>query len=346
MSKFRAWFTVCLAAGTLLLSSCSHSAEPQGDSSPKTGTQTSQSADFSPVTIKHALGTAEIKKQPERVVTLGQGAAETAIALGHTPVGMESYPWGADETGYLPWIHEAVQDKGDELPELITGGTELDIEAVAALKPDVILAPWSGITEEQYSLLADIAPTVAYPEEPWVITWEQEIEMVAKALGEENRSQELIDEVNSTFAKYAKPEYKDYTFAYIYTDGPGTLGVFFEGEQRSSFLSKLGLTIDPVVETFRDQEVPGTDSALIGLENADKLKDTDVIVTWYSSSESRKETEGQKLYMEIPAIKRGAVVAAEDQSFVTASSIINPLTVPWAAERYIPLIDAAVKAAK
>ncbi len=47
-------------------------------------------------------GTAEIDAQPERVVTLGMGSAETAIALGVTPVGMEEYPWGSDETGYLP----------------------------------------------------------------------------------------------------------------------------------------------------------------------------------------------------------------------------------------------------
>lgn len=346
MSKLRAWFTACLAASTLVLTSCSNSAEPQSDTSARPSGTATQAAEFSPVTIQHALGTAEIKEQPERVVTLGQGATETAIVLGHTPVGMESYPWGADESGYLPWIREAVEAKGDKLPQLITGGAELDVEAIAALKPDLILAPWSGITEEQYALLENIAPTVAYPEQPWVITWEQEIEIVAKALGQEGRSQELVDDVNAAFAKYAKPEYKDFTFAYIYTNGPGTLGVFFEGEQRSTFVSKLGLTADPVIETLRDMEAPGTDSALVGLENADKLKNTDVIFTWYSSPESRKETEGQKLYMEIPAIKRGAVVAAEDQSFVTASSIINPLTVPWAAERYIPLIDAAVKAAE
>jgi iron complex transport system substrate-binding protein len=36
------------------------------------------------------------------------------------------------------------------------------------------------------------------------------------------------------------------------------------------------------------------------------------------------------------------VVAPTDQSFVTGSSIINPLTVPWALERFVPMIDEAV----
>lgn len=338
MTLLRRPIAALAAATTLLLGACT-SAEPDAVSS----TGASQSgAEFSPVSIEHALGTAEITERPERIVTLGQGATETAIALGHTPVGMESYPWGADETGYLPWIHEAITEKGEELPELITGGTELDIEAIIALHPDVILAPWSGITQEQYDLLAEIAPTVAYPKEPWVITWEEEITTVATALGEGERSDELIGEVKAELDSFAKPEYADYTFAYIYNDGPGTLGVFFGGEQRAAIVSALGLTIDPVVETFRDQEVPGTDSALIGLENADKLANTDVLFTWYSSPENRTEIENQDLYQQIPAIQRGSVVAPSDPSFVTASSMINPLTVPWAAERYIPMIDEAI----
>lgn len=48
-------------------------------------------ADFEPVTVTHALGTAEITEKPERVVTLGQGSAETAVALGVIPVGTEEY---------------------------------------------------------------------------------------------------------------------------------------------------------------------------------------------------------------------------------------------------------------
>ncbi|NEE52966.1 iron-siderophore ABC transporter substrate-binding protein, partial [Streptomyces sp. SID8455] len=137
--------------------------------------------------------------------------------------------------------------------------------------------------------------------------------------------------------------YKDVTFSYIYNSGPGTLGVFKPEEQRVKMVSSLGLKVDPVVNGFK--ETPGTDSALIGLENAEKLKDSDIVFTFYTDAKNRKEIEGQKLYGEIPAIKKGAVVASNDNSFVTASSIINPLTVPWTIERYLPIIDEAVKKA-
>lgn len=332
------------AAAALALAGCS-SADKEGSAPEASGT--SETSDWQTITIDSSLGQAVIDKKPERVVTLGQGSAETAIALGTIPVGMESYPWGADDTGYLPWIHEAVTKAGGELPELFTGDTELDVEKIAELNPDLILAVWSGITQEQFDQLSAIAPTVAYPGDPWSIEWDQQIKTVAKALGEEDRAQELFDAIDAEFAKYQKDEYKDVTFSYIYNTGPGTLGVFYPEEQRAAVLKRLGLQPDPVIDELRSQfDVPGTQSALIGLENADKLANSDLIFTFYTNDENRQEIEAQPLYAAIPAVAKGAVVYSNDNSFVTASSMINPLTVPYALERFVPMIDAAIAKAQ
>ncbi|MFC0843602.1 iron-siderophore ABC transporter substrate-binding protein [Streptomyces noboritoensis] len=295
-----------------------------------------------PVKIKSALGEAVIKQKPKRVVTLGQGSAETAIALGNIPVGIESYAWGSDKTGYLPWIHDAVTKTGGKLPKQFKGGEELDIEAITELDPDVILAPWSGITQKQYDILKDIAPTVAYPDKAWSTNWDQQIDLVSKALGQPEKAKELTSKINKQLADAAatRPKYKNVTFSYIYTSGPGTLGVFKPEEQRVKMLSQLGLKVDPVVNTFK--ETDGTDSALIGLENANKLSGSDIAFTFYTDEKTRKETEAQPLYAAIPAVGKGALVHSTDQPFVTASSMLNPLTVPYSIERYLPLIDAAV----
>lgn len=323
---------------TLALTACSSS----GDTTAASTSPAGGGEGWEPVTITHALGEAIIEKKPERIVTLGQGSAETAIALGTIPVGIEEYSWGSDDTGYLPWIHDAVTDKGGELPTQFTGGTELDVEAIINLEPDLILAPWSGITQEQYDVLSDIAPTVAYEKEPWVTTWQEQITTIAKAMGQSADGDTLISDINAQLESAKRDDYKDLTFSYIYTSGPGTLGVFFPDEQRVAMVRALGLTVDPVVEDLREYEVAGTDSASIGLENADKLKDSDLIFTFYSDDKTREEIEAQPLYQQIPAISRGSVVAPTDQSFVTGSSIITPLTVPWTLERYIPIIDEAI----
>ncbi|MEK9520898.1 iron-siderophore ABC transporter substrate-binding protein [Streptomyces sp. NPDC087908] len=295
-----------------------------------------------PVTIKSALGSAVIKDKPKRVVTLGQGSAETAIALGNVPVGIEEYPWGSDKSGYLPWIHEAVTKSGATLPKQFKGGEELDIEAITELEPDVILAPWSGLTQKQYDILKDIAPTVAYPEKAWSTNWDQQIEIIAKALGQPEKAKELESKIDKQLADAAasRPKYKNVTFSYIYNTGPGTLGIFKPEEQRVAMVSKLGLKVDPIVNTFPETE--GTDSALIGLENANKLAKSDIAFTFYMDEKSRKTVEAQPLYAAIPAVKKNALVYSHDTPFVTASSMINPLTVPYSIERYLPMIDKAV----
>ncbi|MEV5204073.1 iron-siderophore ABC transporter substrate-binding protein [Streptomyces sp. NPDC053720] len=332
--------TAAAAALVLALGGCSSS-----DDGKETSGASGKSGGAFPVSIKSALGTAEIKEQPERVVTLGQGSAETAIALGHTPVGIEKYEWGSDKTGYLPWIHDAVKKSGDKLPTQFTGGEDIDFEAITELEPDVILAPWSGITQKDYDILKDIAPTVAYPDLAWSTDWDQQIDIIGKALGQTDEAKGLVSKIEKQLSDAAatRPNYKNHKFSYIYNTGPGTLGVFKPEEQRVKMLTSLGLTVDPVVNSFK--ETKGTDSALIGLENAEKLKDSDLLFTFYMDDKSRKEIEAQPLYAAMPAVKSGAMVYSNDNSFVTASSIINPLTVPWVIDRYLPLIDKAVKAA-
>lgn len=329
----RSRLLVPILAGTLLLGACSGSDTETAGETP---------VDVETVSIEHALGTAEITGKPDRIVTLGMGSAETVIALGAVPAGIEEYPWGSDDTGYLPWIHEELTERGDELPTQFTGGAELDLEAIAGLEPDLILAPWSGVTQEQYDVLATIAPTVAYPELPWTITWQEQIETIGTAMGRHSEALDLITGIEQQFTATAAahPEYRDVTFSYIYNTGPGTLGVFLRDEQRVAMVRGLGLTVDPVVDTLEETE--GTDSSVIGLENANLLNESDLIFTFYSDPANRTQIETQEVYQRIPAVERGTLVAPESQPFVTGSSIINPLTVPWALDRYIPLVDEAV----
>lgn len=334
----RGLLTASAATGLVSLAACSSS-----DSQPATSASPSaSSADAFPVTIKHALGSATIEKAPTRVVTLGQGAAEAAIALGTFPVGTETYTWGADADGHLPWVREAYEKAGQALPTSFAGGEQLDIEAIAELEPDLVLAPWSGLTQKQYDLLAELCPVVAYEKAPWTTTWDGEIATVAKALGRGAEGEQAIADLRTKLAEAgaAHPKWKGTTFSYIYTQGQGTLGLYMPTEQRVAMISALGLEVDPVVATFKPAD--GSDWALIGLENADKLAKSDLVFTWYLDAATKKQVLSQPLYAAIPAIKRGSVVTSEDPQLVTAMSMINPLTVPWALERVAPLIDAAI----
>lgn len=133
-----------------------------------------------PRTIEHAMGTTQITGRPQRVVVLDTGELDTAVSLGVTPVGAV----------------EAIT--GDGLPDYLAdrvGGVELvgtieqpNLEAIAALQPDLILS--SKLRHEDiYDQLSQIAPTV-FAEETGV-TWKENFDLYARALGRTDRARQL-----------------------------------------------------------------------------------------------------------------------------------------------------------
>jgi iron complex transport system substrate-binding protein len=294
-----------------------------------------------PVSIESTLGTAEIAAKPERVVTLGWGAADIAFSLGTTPVGIESDTWGGDEDGYQPWFRQAVEAAGDELPTTIAMYPELDIDAVVALEPDLVLAPQSGLDQATYDQLSALVPVVAYPGEPWQTSLEDQVTIAAEALGVPEKAQPLLDERQAAIEKAAtdNPELAGKTFAYVYGgDQPGALSVYLPGDTRVELLTGLGLELAPSVSALTSS--PGTFTATLGLENADQLNDADLLFTWFNSAEEQASTEAQPLWAQIPAFASGAYVPMLDPKLGMAVSVATPLSVPWALDEYLPLITA------
>src|SRR3546814_1932937 len=111
-----------------------------------------------PVSVSHKYGTTEVAAEPKRVVSLGYSDQDAILAVGVVPVATR-YWFGEEPGAVFPWARDRV---GGELPEVLTmTGGALDFEKVASLRPDLIVAVYSGITEEEYGTLSEIAPVVA-----------------------------------------------------------------------------------------------------------------------------------------------------------------------------------------
>jgi len=324
-------------AVALTLAACGGASD---DTSGDTSAEPSSDALF-PVSIDSALGTAEIPAKPERVVTLGWGAADIAFSLGTTPVGIESDTWGGDAEGYQPWFKQAVEASGDELPTTIAMYPELDIDAVVALEPDLVLAPQSGLDQATFDQLSALVPVVAYPGEPWQTSLEDQVTIAAEALGVPEKAQPLLDERQAAIDEAAadNPELAGTTFAYVYGgDQPGALSVYLPGDPRVELLTGLGMELAPSVSTLTSS--PGTFVATLGLENADQLNDADLLFTWFNDADEQAATEAQPLWAQIPAFASGAYVPMLDPKLGMAVSVATPLSVPWALDEYLPLITA------
>ncbi|WP_456844585.1 ABC transporter substrate-binding protein [Cellulomonas sp. P5_C6] len=312
-----------------------------GGASDDAGAEPSATDAAFPVSIDSALGTAEITAKPERVVTLGWGAADIAFSLGTTPVGIESDTWGGDADGYEPWFREAVEKAGDELPTTIAMYPELDVDAVVALNPDLVLAPQSGLDQATFDQLSAFVPVVAYPGDAWQTSIEDQVTIAAKALGVPDKAQPLLDERQAAIdaAAAAHPELAGTTFAYVYGgDQPGALSVYLPGDPRVELLTGLGMTLAPSVASLTAS--PGTFVATLGLENADQLDDAQMLFTWFNDADEQASTEAQPLWAQIPAFASGAYVPMLDPQLGMAVTVATPLSVPWALDAYLPLITA------
>jgi len=132
------------------------------------------------VTVKHALGKARISASPTRVVSLYQGATDTAVALGIEPVGaVESWT----EKPFYRYIRPALTDV-----RVLGLETQPDLESIAWLDPDLIVAARNR-HQAIYPLLRQIAPTVVIDD---VYDFKTLLTLMAKATGKEQVGQCLL----------------------------------------------------------------------------------------------------------------------------------------------------------
>ncbi|GAA4684924.1 iron-siderophore ABC transporter substrate-binding protein [Frondihabitans cladoniiphilus] len=330
------------AVVALSLSACSTSStSSSGSSAGSSGSSSSVDASAFPVTIKSALGSATIPAEPKRVVTLGWGSADTVVALGTTPVGIENVTWGGDSHGDYPWVTSAIEKKGDALPATFNVYPDIDVSAIAALTPDVIIAPQSGLTAAQFTTLSALAPTVAFPDKEWGTPWDEQIAIIGKALGKSTKAASLVTSLKDKLAATAaaNPSFSELTFSYVYTAEPGSLSIYQKGDPRVDIISGLGLKEDKTTSAL--PLTAGTFVSTVGLEKANVLDKTDVLFTWFNDEANEKEIEAQPLFAQIPAVERGSYVANVDQQLATASTVITPLSLPYALDRYVGMIKAA-----
>jgi iron complex transport system substrate-binding protein len=305
-------------------------------------------ADAFPVTIEHAFGETTITEQPVRVATVAWANQEVPLALGIVPVGMAAVTWGDDDgDGVLPWVAEKLDELGAEAPVLFNETDGIDFEAVNDVAPDVILAAYSGLTQEEYERLSKIAPVVAFPDVAWGTSFEQMIELNAAALGFPDEGDTLIDdlhaEVAAAMADHPGLEGQSVLFSYLDPSDMSQVGFYTSLDPRAGFLLDSGFS-EPSVVT---EESAGSDSFLasVSSEQADRFADVDVIVTYGTDPEATIAAfQADPLLAQIPAIAAGRVAVLENGTPLSAAATPSPLAISWSISDYIALLAAAAQA--
>lgn len=294
-----------------------------------------------PVTIEHKFGSTTVPAEPTRVLAIGFSEQDPVLALGVVPVAVREW-FGEKPHAVWTWAQDEL---GDGTPEVLTMPFgELNFETVLALKPDLIVATHSGITEEEYEALAQIAPTLAQPAAypDFGVPWQEQTRLIGQALGRADEAEKVVSEVEAQIAaaRKAHPEFEGKTVAWAMPAADaGQFWVVGANTPPLRFLSDLGFAYpDTVAEVVGEQ-----DSAQISSERLDLL-DVDLLIVRAETPEERTTIESNPLFQELAVVREGRVLffVGSDDPIYGALSFSTALSLPFAVEELVPLLAATV----
>lgn len=286
--------------------------------------------------VQHLYGETVIDGYPSRIVTVGLTDQDAVFALGFAPIASQA--WYADQVVY-PWAESLAEASGTTTKVMPPG--ELNIEAIAAEDPDLVIAISAGIDEAQYELLAQIAPTIAASADydAWTTPWPVQTVMIGQALDREAEARALVAEVQQQFVDAAArhPEWDGASALLASQYIEGQLLVYPSNDPATKFLTDLGFVVVDATDAHMNDTfgVPTLSSELFELLDAD-------VVLWDGYREALEEAG----LFDVPTFNVLDVVQEGRNVFPSASvadalSFRNVLSLPWALEQLEPQIAAA-----
>ncbi|WP_433165476.1 ABC transporter substrate-binding protein [Kribbella sp. CA-247076] len=300
-----------------------------------------------PVTIDHVFGSTTIEARPQRVVAIGGGDMEAAIALEVIPVG------GADWfgfTGTRGWVKTALGDRPAPKP---LQAFEPKFEEIAALKPDLILYVNSQNDRKQFDTFNAIAPTIAAPagtKNVYGVTWQDQVSEIAKATGTTARGEQVIKDTEALIAAAAKanPEFAGKTItAGVYS--ADSLSAWLPSDPRMHLLTSLGFEPNPQIVAMENGDFyVKITPELTGTMDADVI----YLAALDGGGKLDPAVAKDKLFNALPAVKGkhvayfgGAPVintSTPSGEFSSAFSIGGPLGIKYVLPLLIPQLKKAV----
>ncbi|WP_086779594.1 ABC transporter substrate-binding protein [Streptomyces griseus] len=259
-------------------------------------------------TVETPMGDVQVKEAPERVVVLDTAELDSALTLGVKPVGATH----ADVTsGFLNYLPKDQLSGIKDVGQMMTP----NLEAIAALKPDLILT--SKIRHgDKYDELSKIAPTVmtentGYP-------WKENFQLHAEALGKRTEAKMVTDDYANHVADVTKAlGGKDKAAAtevnmVRFVEG-ADIRIYGKKNYIATILADVGLGRPAITDQAKDGFSYDVSPEKIDLADADV-----VFHSTYGDPKKSKETEttGSGLWKNMDAVKNGKVFAVDDQLWI------------------------------
>lgn len=304
MKKSVGAFVSVLAAGSLALVGCG------GGSS--AADETDESAT---ITVPTSRGDVEVPKDAKRIVAISGAAADTAAALGRTPVAAAGLvATGSD--GLYPWEQDLLGDVADD--SLVDGQSfEVNVEKVAELEPDVILAaPWNVTDDSVYKQLSAVAPVITPDSESANPDWDDTAKAVGAALGQDKEVDKLIEKTKRDLESTGDElGVAGKTYQLI---SPQKGEIYFGNAKP---LELYGL------KPGKHQTPDEVNNTALSTEKMNEL-DADYLFIWPLDEDGKKLVEDNPAYQDLPSVKNDSAMFV-DENFAAAINAASPASLEW-----------------
>jgi iron complex transport system substrate-binding protein len=272
------------------------------------------------------------------VVVVGLTEQDALLALGVVPVATTE--WFGDLPGAIQsWAKDELGNAA--VPQVLKNVDGVQFEKVAALKPDLIVGMYSGLTKEDYATLSKIAPTLAQPADAgdYGVGWDEVTKTIGKAVGKSAEAEKLVKDTEALFAKAtaANPAFKGAsalfatTYEGYYVYGPK--------DARGRFLQSLGFVLPADLASVTGEDF----GANISKERIDLL-DTDVLIWLVDDyAKDKAAVQGDPLYAALAVKKEGRdLFLTNTEELGNASSFVSVLSLPFLLEGIVPQLAQAI----
>lgn len=272
----------------------------------------------------------KIPQNPTRVVTLGEGVLDSALALDVTPVGTVSARGQSGTPAYLG-------AKAAQVPIVASSQTP-NLQQILKVHPDLILVDDTTGARNKLGELSKIAPTVLVAR--YADGWETFFDSMSKALNRPEQHRQVVADIDTRIADIHRqiaadnPSGKPLTASVVRwaADGPTIVG----GNSISSWvLGKVGMTRPAAQEKINSHNRSGEK---VSLENLD-LIDADYIFFGALAGKQKATEElaaAQKLpgFSTLNAARGGHVIPVDGVPWTSGSG-------PLGVEAILSDIDGA-----
>ena len=276
------------------------------------------------VNVKHIFGETKIPAQPKRVVSAGFTEQDDLLAVGVVPIAVTDW-FGGEPFGVWPWAQPKL---GGAQPVVLSLADGIQVDQIAALKPDLIVATNAGLDQDTYTKLSAIAPTIAQSgSDAFFEPWKDQATAIGQAVFKADDMTKLIADVDQKFADVGKnnPQFAGKKVLLLggtfYQD---SVSVTTQG-WRTDFLTNMGFTI------------PDTGGLVPRDKMASVLDGADVLIWKTESDDEQAALLADPIVAKLRAtIGKRNVFTGKDLS--GAIAFASPLSYPVVADQLPPRI--------